>query len=153
MTRLTWDDLLIQDISPEDTRRWLEPWSGRIGGRLAVVFLNKFGSWFLHRPEGHIEMLDVLTGDLQKVAATYDEFFAAVNQRPWQETYLLSERVYELHERGLVPGPGQCYALVPHPTLGGPNPSAGEPLDPRFVMLMEVVVWQSLCAQVLGERA
>ena len=56
-------------------------------------------------------MLDVFTGDLQLAAETYDDFIQEVNKQWWQETYLFSELVFQLHETGKVPGPGQCYAL------------------------------------------
>jgi hypothetical protein len=147
MSRLTWSDLLIQDISPDDCRRWLEPWSWLIEGHFAPEFLNKFGSWFLRRPEGHVEMLDVFTGRVEKVADSNEEFVGLVNEGWWQEVYLLSELVYELHQRGIIPGPGQCYALAPHPAVGGPNPANGEKVDARFVMVMDIPAWQSLCSQ------
>jgi hypothetical protein len=149
MSRLTWDDLLVRDFGPDECRAWLAPWSWLVGGRLAPEFLNKFGSWFLRRPEGHVEMLDVLTGTLDKVADSYEEFIALVNEPWWQEVYLLSEWVYELHQQGTVPGSGQCYALVPHPAIGGPNPATDDRIDPQFVMVMDIAVWQSLCSQFL----
>lgn len=149
MSRVTWDDLLIRDLNPDECREWLAPWSWLVGGRLAPEFLNKFGSWFLRRPEGHVEMLDVLNGTLETVADSYEEFIALVNDPPWQEIYLLSELVYQLHLRGAVPGQGQCYALAPRPAIGGPNPTAGDSIDPRSVMVMEIGVWQSLCSQLL----
>jgi hypothetical protein len=102
-------------------------------GRVGPAFASKFGFLFLRRPEGQVEMLDVFTGQLTQ-----------------QEVYLLSEVVYQLHQAGKVPGPGQCYALCPHPALGSPNPANGEAIDPRFVMVMDMPVWQSLCAQALG---
>ena len=95
-------------------------------------------------------MLDVFTGDLQLVAETYDDFVEKVNTQLWQEVYLFSELVVQLHEAGKVPGPGQCYALCPHPALGGPNPGNREIVDPKFVMVMDIAVWQSLCAHSLG---
>ena len=109
--------------------------------------MSKFGFWFLHRPEGHIEMLDVYTGQLQRIADTYDGFWSEVNQQWWQETYLFSELVFQLHQSGKIPGPGQCYALAPHPALGGPTPSAADAIDPKFVTVTDVVVWQSICAR------
>jgi hypothetical protein len=146
---LTWADLLIEDITPEQFRRWMGEWVGFIEGEVAPAFLNKFGSRFLRRREGPVEMLDVLAGAVEPVPDSYDEFIARVNERGWQEQYLLSELVYELHEHGKVPGPGQCYALAPHPALGGPNPMLGQAVDPASVLVMDVGVWQRLCAQFL----
>ncbi|MBX9677850.1 MAG: hypothetical protein K2X38_03725 [Gemmataceae bacterium] len=117
---------------------------------MAPAFMSKFGTWFLRRPSGLVEMLDVFTGEVHQAAETYDEFIRDVNERWWQEAYLQSEFVWALHQAGKIPGPGQCYALCPHPGMGGPNPANGDPVDPRFVMVMDTRVWQSLCAQAVG---
>jgi hypothetical protein len=149
---LTWADLLIEDITPEQFQQWLGNWTGFISGVVAPAFMSKFGTWFLRRPEGQVEMLDVFTGNVERVANTYEEFIAEVNEQWWQEVYLLSELVYKLHQEGKVPGPGQCYALAPHPALGGPNPMLGQAVDPQFVLVMDIDLWQRLCAQaVRGE--
>jgi hypothetical protein len=41
--KLTWTDLLIEDISAEDFREWIQPWAGIISGTVAPAFLNSFG--------------------------------------------------------------------------------------------------------------
>ena len=112
MSRLTWDDLLLQDITPEQFRDWISPWTGVVNGRVAPAFMSKFGFWFLRRPEGHVEMLDVFTGQVERMADTYDDFIREVNEQWWHETYLFSELVFQLHQANKVPGPGQCYALA-----------------------------------------
>jgi hypothetical protein len=150
MSRLTRADLLIDDISADQFRDWISPWSGIVTGTVAPAFMNKFGFWFLRRPEGRVEMLDVFSGELSRAADTYAEFIREVNERQWQEIYLFSELVFDLHDAGKVPGHGQCYALCPHPALSGLNPAMGDRIDPQFVMVMDVAVWQSLCAQSLG---
>lgn len=145
--KLTWPDLLIEDVSAEEFDRWISEWRGVIRGEAAVAFLNKFGVWFLRRPDGSVDMLNVFTGEVERVAASPDAFGTMVNKQAWQETYLLSELVYALHQEGKVPGRGECYAVAPHPAFGGPNPMAGEPVATARVMTMSVAVWQSLCAQ------
>jgi hypothetical protein len=150
MSRLTWADLLIDDITPEQFRIWLSPWSGLVSGRVAPAFVSKFGTWFLRRPEGHVEMLDVFTGRLVRAADSYEQLMAEVNEQWWQEAYLFSELIYQLHQADKTPGPGQCYALAPHPALGGPNPANGDVIDPRFVLVLDMVIWQSICAQAVG---
>jgi hypothetical protein len=150
MTRLTWDDLLIQNITSEQFHDWIAPWTGLIQGRIAPAFISKFGLWFLRRPEGAVEMLNVLTGQVERMAETYDDFMRDVNEQWWQESYLFSELIFQLHQANKIPGPEQCYALAPHPALGGPNPYAGDTIDSKFVMLMDIIVWQSICAQSVG---
>ena len=150
MSKLTWDDLVIQDISPEQFRDWFSPWNGVVTGRVAPAFMSKFGLWFLRRPEGHVEILDVISGELSRIADSYEDFIKEVNQQWWQETLLFSKLVLQLHQEEKIPGPGQCYALAPHPALGGPNPFAGDAIDPSFVMVTDIIVWQSFCAQTHG---
>ncbi len=147
--KLTWSDLLIEDLSPDDCANWLAGWTRLHSGRVALAFMNKFGSWFLRTPEGPVLGIDVLSGTVERVAPSYDALIALVNQREWQERYLLSELVFQLHEAGKIPAAGECYAIAPHPALGGPNPMMGERVDPANVMVMSIRVWQSLCVQCL----
>ncbi len=145
--KLTWADVLIDDVSADDFERWILPWSPVIGGRVAPAFMSKFGTWFLRRPEGHVDMLDVFSGQVERVGDDYEQFVAEVNDPSWQEVYLLSPLVFQLHQEGRVAGPGQCYGLVPHPALGGRNPLAGDDVDSRFVMVLDIAVWQAICVQ------
>lgn len=146
MRRLTWDDLLIQNLSASDCTEYLSHWDWLIAGTFAPEFLSKFGNWFLRRPEGHVEILDVFSGNISIIADSHAQFADLVNTPWWQELYLHSELVYQLHEGGKIPDAGQCYALAPHPAQGGPNPLAGDPIDPKFIMVMDIAVWQSLCS-------
>jgi hypothetical protein len=141
--KLTWDDLLIQSISPETAATCLAMWSPLVQGRVAPVFMSKFGDWFLRRPDGSTAELSVIEGTFNTIARTPEEFSGCVNMQEWQEVHLLSRQVHELHQRGLVPGPGQCYAFAPHPTFSGR-------IDLARVMLMGIPVWQSICAQLFA---
>ena len=139
-TKLTWDELLIQSISESDARTWLGYWSGIVSGKAAPIFMSKFGDWFLRRPDGGTDELSVLEGTCQRIASTAEEFATLVNTPTWQERHLLSFNVWQLHERGIIPQQGQCYAFVPHPMFLGR-------IDIDYVRLMDIGVWQSLCAQ------
>jgi hypothetical protein len=139
-TKLTWNDLLIQSIPESDARTWLGYWSGIVGGRVAPVFMSKFGDWFLRRPDGGTDELSVIEGTYSSVASTPAEFESLVNSQAWQEQHLLSFQVGQLHERGIIPQAGQCYAFAPHPALLGR-------IDIERVLLMDIGVWQHVCAQ------
>lgn len=139
-SNLTWDDLLIQPISESDARTWLGYWPGMVDGRVSPVFMSKFGDWFLRRPDGSTDELSVIEGTYSKIASTPEEFASLVNTQLWQEQHLLSIQVAQLHERGIVPHAGQCYAFAPHPALTGR-------IDIAQVMLMGIGVWQHICAQ------
>ena len=90
---LTWDDLIIEQITPEQFQRWIEPWAGNVTGPVGPAFLSKFGTWFLRRPEGHVEMLDVFTGAVERMADRYEDFIDEVNQQWWQETVEKNRRL------------------------------------------------------------
>ena len=147
--KLGWPDLVIEDIGPEQFADWIDEWRFVLSGRVAPVFLNKFGAWFLRRPEGPVELLDVFTGELTVLAGSFEQFQAEVDDPSWQEVYLGSKVVYQLHGAGIIPGAGECYAMVPHPLLGGPDPMLGMPVDPARIMVMPVRAWQSICAQAV----
>jgi hypothetical protein len=143
--KLTWDDLLIQNITPQEAERWLQEWRFMLAGRVAPVCMSRFGSWFLRRPDGSTDELSAIEGTVSKVAGSAEEFVAHINTQAWQEHHLLSLQVYQLHERGMVPGPRQCYGFAPHPALAGK-------LDLSRVMIMDALVWQSICAQLFAQR-
>jgi hypothetical protein len=140
LSKLTWDDLLIHNFPVSDARTWLGYWAGMVSGKVAPVFMSKFGDWFLRRPDGGTDELSVMEGTYSSVASTPEEFASLVNSQPWQEQHLLSFHVAQLHERGLVPQAGQCYAFAPHPAFLGR-------IDIERVMLMDIGVWQHICAQ------
>lgn len=135
---LSWADLITEDLDRGEAQRILRGWARLVSGPVAPVFLSKFGDWFLRRPGGQVQKLDVLRGDLATLAASPEEFRGRVNSRDWQEEHLVSPLVYSLHEQGKVPGPGQCYAVAPHPIFGGR-------LEPRFIAVADIPVRQSIC--------
>jgi hypothetical protein len=143
--QLTWDDLLIQDVSADDAERWIAEWAWLVSGRFCPVFMSKFGDWFLRRPDGSTELLDVVEGTLDKISSTPKEFDALVNDREWQKQYLLSWLVHQLHEDGKIPADGQCYGFAPHPQVGGE-------IDRRNVVVLDTIVWQTICSQILHPR-
>jgi hypothetical protein len=57
--KLTWDDLLIQDISESNAYIWLGYWPHWATGKVARVFMSKFSDWFLRRPDGATDKLSV----------------------------------------------------------------------------------------------
>ena len=140
MPNLTWSDLIIERIAPEDTKVWLQYWKPWIQGRVAPLFMSKFGDWFLRRTDGGTDELSVIEGTYNRIASTPEEFAKLVKSQEWQEEHLLSWHVLQLHNKGLIPNPGQCYGFAPHPTFTGR-------IDTAHAMIMDIGVWQTICAQ------
>jgi hypothetical protein len=141
--QLTWDDLIIQNLTPESSERWLSNWSSFVEGQVGPMYMSKFGDWFLRHPDGSTSELSVLEGTFSRIADTADGFDVLANTKEWQEEHLLSLLVSRLHERGMIPAEGQCYGFAPHPIISGK-------IDIETVMVMPIGAWQSICAETFG---
>ncbi|WP_406694726.1 hypothetical protein V5E97_27105 [Singulisphaera sp. Ch08] len=142
----TWADLIIEGFDPEDTTWCLSRWTWLVSGPVSPVFLSKFGDWFLRRPDGTVQRLDILEGTLTTVASSPDALQVHLNEREWQEAHLRSPLVHELYLQGKVPGQGQCYAVAPPPVLGGR-------LEADSILVLDIPVWQNICVQSLHQAA
>ena len=129
-----WDSLLPRDLA---------------GERRSALFASRFGTLFYARPDGTCHMLDVFFGEVQELApdiATLSEF---LREPSWQETYLLAASVRALHAAGSFARGTECYAIAPHPAVGGPDPWAEPALDPAAIMVLEGARWQEQCVAFL----
>lgn len=136
--------LLPDPATPVD--RWLAPWDGICSGAFRVRFLNRFGCFFLERPDGRCEMLDVFYGQLEPLAASPAELAAMTRDPAWREVYLLEGYVRRLHAAGKIAEGEECYALAPPPLFGGPDPWGGPEPGVEAAMVIEVEVLQELYA-------
>lgn len=139
-TGLTQQDLLIVDPNL-DLAALLEDWAWLLSGEFRAMAASKFGDWFVQRPDGSVEMLDLVEGKLKKVAETGAEFQARLNTPQGRQDLLLADLIEQLHERGMVPGPGECYSFKTPPVLGGA-------IDPDNVELSDLAVWVSIAGQI-----
>lgn len=144
MSKLTWEDLIIQDIAESEAIEWLEPWKPQLDGPCYPVFMSRFGDWFLRRQDGSTIELSVIEGTLERIAESPEQFAAMVNDPTWQEEHLLSFLVHDLYERGMMPFDKQCYGFAPHPTLSGR-------IDISDVTIFDISTWQSLCADTVQQ--
>jgi T6SS immunity protein Tdi1, C-terminal len=140
MTKLTWDDLLTENPAT-DVATLFDDWQWLLKDEFRPLAWSKFGDCFLERRDGSVEMLDVVDGTVRKLAASRDEFYSLINMQENQEEWLMSLLVFDLHERELVPKPGECYAFTIHPLLGGK-------LVADNVMVMSLRVWCSMSGQL-----
>jgi len=137
---LGWDDLLIQRFCKSDVRTWLGFWSGTIRGTVAPLFMSQFGDWFLRRSDGATDELSIVDGAYTTQASTPEEFTGLINSPAWQEEHLHSLEVLQLHVNGMIPLPGQCYAFATPPV-------GSHRMNLDRVILMEIGVWQNICAR------
>lgn len=148
------DALLIDAATQPEIADWFAVWDtilprGLAGEAREPLFASRFGTLFYARPDGACFMLDAFFGDVQELApdiATLAEF---ARDPAWQETYLLAASVRALAAAGVVAHGTECYAIAPHPAVGGPDPWAEEVLDPAAIMVLEGGPWQALCVDFL----
>ncbi len=141
--KLTWEDLILDNVTSDEAAAWLGNWDWLVSGRLSPVFLSRFGNWFLRRPDGSTDLLDVIDGTIETIAATPEVFVAAVNTLDWQEQYLYSALVLKYRRQGIVAHGRDAIAFAPHPSLA-------RSLDDCQVMVMTMNLWQSICGQTVG---
>lgn len=142
--KLTWDDLIVDHITADEATAWLGDWDWLGLGRIAPIFLSRFGNWFFHRPDGTIHMLEVTGAAVEQLALNFDEFRAVVNTQAWQEQYLYSALVLRYRREGVIAMDRQAIGFVPHPAL---VPS----LDACKPMVLDMIEWQSICGQTMRQ--
>ena len=139
---VTWDDLLIP-IETTDPARCLAPWSGVINSSCRPVAVSAFGDWFLQLPDESVRHLCMIEGTFEQVARDFSDFQIAMNTQSWQERYLLSQLCLTLKEQNKSRTGSQAFAFQIHPRLGGAAVSGN-------VVILDLFLWNSICAQVFG---
>ncbi|MBP9144844.1 MAG: hypothetical protein KBF21_03175 [Thermoanaerobaculia bacterium] len=147
-------DLLIDAAAHPEIADWFAVWDtilprGLAGERREPLFASRFGTLFYARQDGTCCMLDVFFGDVQELAPDSATLAGFAANPAWQETYLLAASVRALHAAGVVARGTECYAIAPHPAVGGPDPWAEDRLDPAAIMVLEGGPWQALCVDFL----
>jgi hypothetical protein len=147
-------ELVIDAVEFPGIGAWFAVWekllpAGLAGEARRALFASRFGTLFFARPDGTCHMLDVFFGEVQEVApdrATLEEF---AQDSAWRETYLLAASVRALRSAGVVASGTECYAIAPHPAVGGPDPWAEAVLDTAAIMVLEGGRWQEQCVEFL----
>lgn len=142
--RLTWEDLILDNVTAEEASAWLSEWKWLLSGQIYPVFLSRFGNWFLRRPNGSTDLLDVQDGTVERIASSPEEFEAAVNTQEWQESHLYSALVLQYRRDGIVARDRDAIAFAPHPAIMNS-------IDNCQIMVMHMAVWQSICGQTLRQ--
>lgn len=141
MAELDWDHLFV-DAAQLDIRRIIAPWYDLVQGPIRPIGMSMFGDVYFDRGDDVVSRIDVLEGGVVPVAASFDEFTRLMNAPDWAHDALLIDGVALLHDRGLVPGPGECYGFAPHPIVTGA-------ISWDHTVVLSAAVWHSICAQSL----
>ncbi|MEO7795120.1 MAG: hypothetical protein ABIV06_10140 [Thermoanaerobaculia bacterium] len=147
-------ELLVDAATYSEVADWFAPWDtllpqGLAGEPRQALFASRFGTLFYSRPDGSCHMLDVFFGEAQELAPDASTLALFLREPSWQETYLLAASVRALHAAGTIARGTECYAIAPHPAVGGPDPWAEPALDPASIMVIEGALWQALCVDFL----
>ncbi|MGX9145461.1 T6SS immunity protein Tdi1 domain-containing protein [Mesorhizobium sp. 128a] len=122
MVRAEWPgelQFLFIEPSAEDVAEALDGWKwiGLDGLEPAVV--STFGDIFFRARDGSIHHLDMLDGQLGRVARNWAEFQAILQNETRRDELLLAGLVIAAQKNGLIPAAGQCYDFKKPPVLGG----------------------------------
>ncbi|WP_284620787.1 hypothetical protein [Aquabacterium humicola] len=142
---LNWDDIFLQDQST-DFGRLLEQWQPPlVVGPIQPIGMSAFGDIYFLRQDGSVHVVDVFEGAVRQIAQSQEEFSVLMNSAEWRDANLMPEVIVQLQRRGLVRGPGQVFGFAPHPALAGK-------IRPEGALVLDAVVWHSICSQLLGSR-
>lgn len=148
------DELLIDAETHPEIADWFAVWDTLLpaalaGERRTPLFASRFGTLFYARPDGSCHMLDVFFGEVQELAPDAATLALFLREPSWRETYLLAASVRAAAASGTVARGTECYAIAPHPAVGGPDPWAEAELDPAALMVLEGARWQEQCVDFL----
>jgi hypothetical protein len=97
----------------------LEDWEWLLKKPHTIVAMNNFGDMFLKDEHGQAFFLNIVVGNLTKVANSISELSqltaAKENQCRWFHTDFLTQ----LEQAGLTLSSGQCFGFKKPPVLGG----------------------------------
>ncbi len=147
-------DLLIAADAHPQIADWFTVWDTLLPAAFAgeprtPLFASRFGTLFYARADGSCHMLDVFFGEVQELAPDTATLALFLQEPSWQETYLLAASVRALAATGIIARDTECYAIAPHPAVGGPDPWAESVLDPAAIMVLEGARWQEQCVDFL----
>lgn len=111
-------DYLI-DSSGFDWQRLVASWHWLLPAEFTVWMMTRFGDLFLKTSDGRIYRLSLDNGALTVVAESMDEFGDKLDEPGVANDWFLIPLVDELAAAGKTLEPGQCYAFIQIPILGG----------------------------------
>ena len=132
---------LTISVSDLDWRRLLTPWDWLLRGmRVEPVFMTCFGDWILRAEDGSIHFLDLVAGNLRKLASSRIEFDRQLEDPKVRSELLMDGLVMILRARGVVLKLGQCYGYKIPLILGGQLDA--DNIEPTMHMVHQSIIGQ-----------
>jgi hypothetical protein len=102
-----------------DAPALLAAWTAMLPARCRLLGASLFGDLFVARESGEVDMLDLVAGELKRVAVCVEEFDWDRAQPERREELLMQSLADAALSTGLKPGPAECLAFRTPPMLGG----------------------------------
>jgi hypothetical protein len=84
-----------------------------------LIAMINFADMFLQDESGHIHFLDLVAGELKRVADSPTELQQLVAQKENRRRWFLTDLLTEIEHAGFSLSPGQCFGFKKPPALGG----------------------------------
>lgn len=111
-------DYLI-DQDGKDWRNLLSDWLPALPSQFTIWLVNRLGDIFFVPDDGSVQMLDIGSGEVKRLANSRDDFAAKIdrddNAADWLQIYLVDDCV----AAGMRLRPTECYGFKIPPILGG----------------------------------
>jgi len=110
----------LLSVQGDDVADLLHEWRWCLDGRrLTPLLLTALGDWILGAPEGSLWRLDMLEGDVVRIARDSSEFNQLKVAPDWLDDALLSGWYDIALGNGIAPDETECIGWRVHPALGG----------------------------------
>ena len=132
---------LFCDLGGVAAQEILSDWAWLIDEDCSPFKMTAFGDLFLQNEKGHICFLDLVSGEMTRVATSETELATLLAKEEYIQEWLMPDLVSLLRERGVNLGERECYGFKIPPVLGGEI--SAENIEPS-----DVVVYLSILGQI-----
>jgi hypothetical protein len=107
------------DQPGKDWSASLKGWGSVLPASCTLWLVNRFGDLFIVLDDGSVHMLDMGSGQLNRVADSRDQFAELLDVGENANNWLMIPLVDQLVAAGVVFAPDRCYGFKIPPVLGG----------------------------------
>jgi hypothetical protein len=107
------------DHASFDWQKMVATWHWRLPSQFTTWIMNRFGDLFLKTEDGRIHVLRLDDGTLRCLADSRDHFCDLLDRGNNANDWLMIPLVDRLVAAGKTLKPGECYAFIQIPIVGG----------------------------------